>query len=273
MTAAQDAPRLDGDVTAEQAVPLVLIAAAREFALRLSDLLIRDDPEGPHGSRVALRRLLAALVAFEPIIAPKLASGMERRLKGYFRVIGQLRDADVLAHDIVGAGNTTDLQAEADQMRSKVRKALLHKRADHLAAFVEKRFGGKDWQRRTPAAKAARRAPVRLLAAAALDGGWVKCLAHGADLASMTVAKRHELRKALKTFRYLCEHFAALWPDEQVRPFLVILRGLQDDLGRLNDLAMARSRGIATGDVGEAAALQSAQTGWSQLAASAKWWL
>ncbi len=268
VTAVQEKPTLDAGMTAEQAAPLVLTAAANEFAVFLGDLLASDDPDGPHKSRVALRRLLSALLAFKPIIAADLAA----RIKDYFKVIGQLRDADVLANDISGAGEPKTLQVDADRVRRKVRKQLLHKQAGRVARQVEKRFGGTDWRRRTRAAKALRHGPVSALAAPALDRSWTKCLSHGADLASMAVAERHELRKALKNFRYLCEYFASLWPDDQAEPFLATLRSLQDDLGKLNDLAMAREHGLVVGDANEGTALQCADAAWTRLAVSAKWW-
>ena len=272
MTAVRERSALDAGMTAERAAALVLTAGAQEFALFLDDLLASDDPVGPHKSRVALRRLLAALAAFKPIIAPDLAESLATRLKGYFKVIGQVRDADVLAHDISGAGNPDTLQAEADRVRRKVRKRLLHKRADRLVHQVEKRFRGTDWRRRTRAAKALRHGPVSGLAAAALDKTWTKCLSHGADLAGMTSFERHELRKTLKTFRYLCEYFSGLWPGDQAAPFHAILCALQDDLGILNDLVMARTRGLAVDDAGESPTLRRVETAWAELAGSAKWW-
>ena len=265
-------PRLAASMTAEQAAPGVLTAGAREFGLSLAQLLASDDPDGPHKSRVALRRLRAALIAFKPIIGPDLLAALTARLKGYFKVIGQVRDADVLAHDVAGAGNQDQLQAEADRVRRKVRKRLLHQRADRVAAFVEKRFGGKDWQRRTSTAKALSHAPVTGLAAAALDRNWSKCLSHGLNLVSLTAPERHELRKALKTFRYLCEYFSGLWPGDQAQAFLAALRNLQEDLGSLNDLAMARARGLSVGDASEGPTLHRAAAAWARLAACGRWW-
>ncbi len=271
--AVQEKPTLDAGMTGQQAAPLVVTAAAQEFAVFLGGLLANDDPEGPHKSRVALRRLLAALLAFKPIIAADLAEGLVARLKDYFKVIGQLRDADVLANDVSGTAAPKTLQANADRVRRKTRRRLLHKRAGRVAGQIEKRFDGTEWRRRSRAAKVLRHAPVSALAALALDRSWTKCLSHGADLASMAVAERHELRKALKTFRYLCEFFASLWPDDQAEPFLATLRSLQDDLGKLNDLAMAREHGLVVGDLSEGTALQSADAAWARLAASAKWWV
>jgi CHAD domain-containing protein len=267
-----DGPALDAGTTAEQAAPVILTAGAREFAHFLAVMLESDDPEGPHKSRVALRRLRAALVAFRPIIAPDLARVLKRRLKYYFRVIGQVRDADVLVHDLAGVGDPDALQSEAARVRRKVRKKLRARKADRLVGFVDKRFGGKDWRHRTAAAKRLRHAPVTRLAAAALHRSWAECLSHGADLSRLTETERHELRKALKTFRYLCEHFAGLWPEESVRPFQEKLRDLQDDLGRLNDLAMARARGLAVADASAGPTLERAAAAWAALAASARWW-
>ena len=186
-------------------------------------------------------------------------------------MIGQLRDADVLAQDVPST-DQPDLTAQTDKLRRRVRKVLLHDRADHLAEEVEQRFSGKKWRGTSAKAKALRAAPVTGLAAKALDHSWHECLSHGPALAAMAPAKRHDLRKSLKTFRYLSADFSGLWPGDLAQPYLTILPALQDDLGRLNDLAMARSHGLAVADTDEAETLQRAAAAWAQLALCAKWW-
>lgn len=50
---------------------------------------------------------------------------------------------------------------------------------------------------------------------------------------------RHRLRVAYKRLRYALEFFASLFPGERLRNYHLSASGLQEMLGRLNDLAVA----------------------------------
>jgi triphosphatase len=52
--------------------------------------------------------------------------------------------------------------------------------------------------------------------------------------------RRHALRIRVKRLRYGCEFFAPCFPPQAVQPYAKALRGLQDLLGELNDIAVAR---------------------------------
>jgi adenylate cyclase len=52
----------------------------------------------------------------------------------------------------------------------------------------------------------------------------------------------HRLRIAIKRLRYSLEFFAPLFPEADVRRYLNRMKSLQEDLGRLNDLANAYPR-------------------------------
>jgi hypothetical protein len=47
------------------------------------------------------------------------------------------------------------------------------------------------------------------------------------------------VRIALKKLRYATEFFAVLYPTKHTKPYLGALKELQDDLGHLNDVAVA----------------------------------
>jgi CHAD domain-containing protein len=49
----------------------------------------------------------------------------------------------------------------------------------------------------------------------------------------------HELRKDCKKLRYATEFFARSFPGRETKPFLKRLTALQEDLGTLNDTAVA----------------------------------
>jgi CHAD domain-containing protein len=107
----------------------------------------------------------------------------------------------------------------------------------------------------------------------ALGRAWHACLGHGTDLATLDAEPRHELRKDLKTLRYLSEYFASFWPGGRCDRFLIHLRGLQDNLGLLNDLALARMlTDVVAVTAEEAAALSVARRSWKSLQKTGPFW-
>ena len=53
------------------------------------------DPEGVHQMRVAMRRIRAALKAFEPVLPPRRVRGLNTELRWAGRALGAVRDLDV----------------------------------------------------------------------------------------------------------------------------------------------------------------------------------
>lgn len=259
------ARKVDAKTSAKDAVRLLMTDGAAEFAENLRGVMTSDQIEGPHKARVALRRLRVALQAFRPIIAKPAYADLLNTLRDTFRTLGTLRDADVLAH----AMNLPDLHAAATATRSQVRDALDSARADQLGRHIIRTFAGKAWHRH--GTKPQRNAPAAPLAARALDRCWRTCLKFGTDLTTLAPEARHDLRKNLKTLRYLGDHFSALWPGPTRDAFVARLKILQEDLGTLNDHATARAQGFATPD--DAPFLAAAQTHWAALSASPVWWV
>ena len=62
----------------------------------------------------------------------------------------------------------------------------------------------------------------------------------GRRLPDLSVERQHELRIRVKKLRYACHFFAGLFGRKRAKPFTSALGGLQDVLGRLNDVATAR---------------------------------
>jgi triphosphatase len=57
----------------------------------------------------------------------------------------------------------------------------------------------------------------------------------------MDAEQRHRLRIQIKKLRYAVEFLESLFSDNAVKPYLAALRQLQDSLGAMNDLAVART--------------------------------
>lgn len=252
------------------ALARLLSVCAADFEKHRVRLMLSDDPEGPHGARVALRRLRTALLAFAPLLRRRPAHALDREARRLFRRLGRLRDADVLAGTAAGTPQAASCAAAAARQRVALRAELDALDAAGFATRVTDFTAGTGWRRRS--AKRAARGPVEVVAAAALDAAWARQRAHGKRLQRLSVEDRHEFRKQLKVLRYESDFFGPLWPGPRQVRFLQLLKALQDDLGHLNDLALAEAQlGPQDADAANVALAQAAAD-WRGLRRTRPWW-
>jgi CHAD domain-containing protein len=83
--------------------------------------------------------------------------------------------------------------------------------------------------------------PVDAFASEALGRIWKKIARRGARLEALSSEERHEMRKALKGFRYAVEFFGSLYDARNVGRFVKDLKKLQDVFGYVNDVASAKA--------------------------------
>ncbi|PKO72731.1 MAG: inorganic triphosphatase [Betaproteobacteria bacterium HGW-Betaproteobacteria-14] len=201
------------------------------------------DPEFVHQMRVALRRLRSVVRTFRPLLPDGFEATVVPPLRSLARALGQARDWDVLAEEIVGPARSA--------FSGDARLALLE------AAVGRARRQARDNAQRALAAPAQ---AVFLLDLAArlhaIDGDPVgmdlsafavrrldrlhkKALALAAAAQERDPDSLHALRIGVKRLRYAIEFFAPLYPARETRKAMDTLTGLQDTLGALNDLARA----------------------------------
>lgn len=255
---ADDTPALAEDVTlsasisAERAYHAILRSCLHQIAQNRSAILSGLDPEGPHQLRVGLRRLRTALRLFRPIINPRSTGPLDDAAQRLALAVGRLRDLDVLAADIVAPLlaaapariDLAQLERYLETLRSERREeiaALLASQTFNdflfdLATYTETR----GWIAPEDISQSERLAvPVTDFCGVALDGQWHRLQKYGSRLSSLTIPERHDMRKALKKFRYGLEFFAGLSQKTERRAYLKRLKSLQDVFGYLNDVAMA----------------------------------
>ncbi len=243
------------------------------FSEHLSGVMTSDDPEGPHRARVALRRFRAALSGFSPVIDPPSRRVMTEQARSLFRTLGTLRDADVRLAGCLDLAAVAGLAAALETTRTQVRQALTQADAAGFPQRINALLAGDGWARTDKAGRRWHRRGLDRLANRALARAWDACLDHGRDLAALPVEQRHELRKELKTLRYLAEYFAAFWPGARRDRFLDALRQIQDDLGLLNDLTLIDPASPGAPDAAtQAAMVTTAAKSWKSLAKLSPWW-
>lgn len=193
-----------------------------------------------HQLRVGIRRLRSALRSFRGWV-PMPPDALVAGLRSLFSTLGLARDSAVLASGVVAelrlaggpalapppAAPGPDLAAIATAPRTR---QALRAWASWRAALHTTPDGG------APGPALRRRARKRLQT-------WhARIAADWAAFDSLDEAALHALRKRIKRQRYATEFFAPWLKRRQVARYLRALSTLQDRMGRLNDLFVARAR-------------------------------
>jgi inorganic triphosphatase YgiF len=237
-------PPLTGEETCAKALGLFAEAAIEQIIANRRALIETDDPEAAHQLRIGLRRLRSALRAFRPLSFPSTTRDLELHAKALGRHVGELRNADVFIDSILApvAGNMKGeagfdglreaLNAHRTAMREQARAALEGEQWSKLQLYLAL------WPR-TVAEDTALAKPVLTFASKALEKGWKRIAKQGDALDDLTLEARHDMRKALKGFRYAAEFFGSLYERGKVEKFVRELKRLQDVFGYVNDVATA----------------------------------
>lgn len=269
-------PALEPGLDCETAFRRIALRTAAEIDAGLALFFGSEGHAGPHKSRVALRRLTAALDGFEPVLRRKVRQGLRAEAKRIFRKLGEQRDSDVYLAGLGAARRSKAALARNAALRERLRDDLRARKAVAFAPRLQSLTESGEIFRRGAGALALRQGPAADLAAEALEIAWQDCLAHGTDLAAMKDEVRHDLRKAVKDLRYLSEFFAPLWPGVDAAPVLARMAALQDALGTLTDLRAAellrKGRADAAARQRAARALKDAGQLWQTLCAAPVWW-
>jgi CHAD domain-containing protein len=218
----------------------------------------RGDSVGIHRMRVALRRLRAGFVLFAKLFGPDALAELTPELRWLAGELAPARDWDVFATQTLAPGNTPAVAASAAQ---RVRKAAAASRATArrraIAAIRSPRYAAlalalgswvetERWREGAGMREAGlARKPVDKLAARLIERREAKTRKAGRAIADLSVEQRHALRKRLKTLRYGASFLAPLFKGKRVKRYLKALGAMQDKLGTINDLAVARGLLIA----------------------------
>ena len=212
------------------------------------------DIEGVHQLRVALRRLRSLLKVFRPITGCKRGRALDGAIKQMLGLLGPARDWDVFL-----AGIGADMAALLPEDK-RLKSLLLAAEAKRQAAYgaLAEALDGPAWRGAVIAGLAFMLekpwrdgagderlglldGPPQDFAALVLDKRWQKLLEAGGEIETLPAEALHELRLDAKRLRYAAEVFAPVYPQKSARRFQRRLAALQEELGRSNDAAVARS--------------------------------
>ena len=229
---------VDPAMTIAEAFEVIVHACVRQYRLNEPLVTGRRKMESLHQARVAMRRLRSSLTLFKPAIRDAQYEYLRGELRWFTAQLGDARNLDVF------------LQRElpdAERAALSGRRELAY---DHLIAVMDSRrfrmlmLDLAQWTAFGPwrSSKLARK-PVRGFAGDRLDLLWGSIGEAGRHLADLSEYDRHELRIQVKKMRYAIEFLSGLYPSAKVaqEEFADAVEELQESLGKLNDLAVART--------------------------------
>lgn len=208
--------------------------------------VLKQSVESLHQMRVGVRRLRALLDMFGDL-AP-LPAAMRDSLDWLAGELGATRDWDVLANSTIPDMGGRDLSglasvaaARAGVLHQNIVEVLHQPRYTELLLRLNGWFHGRQWRQGARLEKNARLARPAHVAMKPLLRKAQRRLHKRLDgLDQSDAGGRHRVRIAAKKARYAAEFFHDLLPGKRVKHFIATLSGLQDRLGHLNDLAVAR---------------------------------
>ncbi len=232
----------------EDAFRATLLDCLAQITANTAALRPRESPhvrsvEGLHQLRVAFRRLDTALDAFGREFGQDWLEEMRSRAKILTGRLSPARDLDVFTEKLLADAKwgvrdgLPQLKERAESARATAWEAVsacitsadFERFTDDVASLASSSL---------PLSRDRRmgRAAMRML-----DRQIARVKKRGKQARSGQEGDLHRLRIGLKKLRYTCEFFAPLYSKKRVGRYLKKLRGLQNHLGDLNDVANVRS--------------------------------
>ena len=207
------------------------------------------DSEFLHDFRVAVRRTRSALGQVKGTLPRDVLEKFQPEFAWLGAVTGPTRDLDVylLKFDDYRASLPTAMRAALGPLHEFLRR---HKQKEHRIlsdALKSPRYRAlaDGWRgfleapmQSDPSAPDGKR-PVLRVANERIWRAYHRVIKKGAKIAPDAPAEAlHQLRIASKKLRYLMEFFHTLYPQSEIRALIKALKGIQDNLGDFNDLAV-----------------------------------
>ena len=269
--------RLDPAVSLDESFSAVLRGCFRHLLQAIPSAEDGRNPEGVHQLRVSLRRLRAVLQLMQSLGDWAKLESLRSDARWLAQSLSAARDWDVFQADTLPAvargcpsiGGFDALDEIAQRHRAtayrRIRTALADRRCTmfllSLGEWIETRGWRSDVSPQTLGELAL---PAVDFAGQVLEARHAKVLKRGRHFKSLTAARRHELRIALKKLRYSADFLLPLYGDRKsARKYARRLAGLQEKLGCYNDMAttMALLSGLDAEST-DGAIAAAAITGW-----------
>lgn len=246
------------DIAAEDAFRLTLLQCKWHIASNIAAIVEAREVEGVHQMRVGFRRLRVALTAFGGDFRTPALEALGARAKRLADKLAPARDLDVFIDELLepaaDANGSADAFAllrgrAADARRVAWDYAVAHVQGPAFGAFMHDLGDALDrriWFEAAGRAHATRghmafEMPALDIANRMLGHRMKVARKRAKHLKDLSDEQRHAFRLSLKKLRYTAEFFAPLYGEGASANFQRKLSRMQDILGALNDVAVARS--------------------------------
>lgn len=257
-------PRMPKSASAEDVLRCSVMEGLKHLIANEDCVLARSHIEGVHQMRVALRRMRSVITTYKSTLPEGTFENLSQSLKDAGAVLGPARDWDVFLDEVLNAvevGFESDPSLALMRVHARMKQeqayrdvgAFIHSEAyARLLTDVLAWVGTSAWRGDQPdqaaGTSAAFDAPAKNVAKGILTKRHERLLKAGKGMKSLSIEQRHLLRIVIKKARYAAEFFADLFPGKSKPIYLEGLKGLQDSLGHLNDLATAERLMAALAD-------------------------
>jgi inorganic triphosphatase YgiF len=241
LTKVSKAPPLDlvPGVNAGDGFTAICLSCLKHFRLNEPLIVSGRQPAALHQARVAMRRLRSALSLFRPMLRkdPRFAP-LREELRWFTNQLGEARNLDVfLGRFDEEDGSRQELSRAREASYNRIIATLASKRFRTLLLDLLAWLATGAWRD----SKRFKR-PLLAFTNSRIDALWHDIAEQGEDLAALQEEPRHRLRIDIKKIRYALEFVRGLHAHNAAKQkrFGLALEGLQEALGRLNDMATAR---------------------------------
>jgi len=240
-------PRLDKDMTSEEAFQEICRTCLHDFDLNTLGLKVPDNAEAVHQARVAIRRLRAALDLFKPLTFDISYRKIRGELRWLARLLGAARDRDVLRETLLAQAASVEARESASAIASHFEAERLDARQAAVEAVASARgrillldlalwIEDGRWRKQPSTIMAE---PIQSFASHRLKKCHRKLVKQGAGLADLAPGPRHKVRIKAKELRYMAEFFVGVpgvaKDPKRLKNLIGCCEKLQAALGAIRD--------------------------------------
>lgn len=237
---------LHPDMPAHEALRMIFSSLVGTMRVNESGILEDIDTEFLHDFRVSVRRTRSALTLTKGIYPAETAERFKNGFRTLGRMTNRLRDLDIYL-----LGKDEYLGMVSPSLKSGVEKlfGIIGREREEARAEFERFMGSREYRdilgsweaflasRDSEGVGGKADAPVITLARKRIKRRYAKVLSFGAGINDASPDEDlHTLRIECKKLRYYIEFFESLFPEAEVKQAIKHLKGLQDNLGDINDL-------------------------------------
>lgn len=226
-----------------------IIAGALEHMFANEIPTLEGRAEGVHQTRVAMRRVRAALRAFKRVLPYDKRKAFNGEFRWFQQRLAPARDWQVFLGEtlprVASAARGRDEAVE--RLRRVARRESRRAVRDAAACLESRRYARLLLQFERWIASLEKEAgsrvlgePVKPFAGGVLRRTWRYFLEDTRPLSRIPDEDLHEIRKRGKKARYATQFFNSLWSGPDVPPFMKLMGRFQDSLGKTNDAIVAR---------------------------------